>query len=137
MRIECVYGMMGSDTIKDATFYTLEYWQANPTLVAAFNISVLPAGVKLIELSKGCICFTVQAESLSSLKELWGRYENGSLQNSLQNLLVTDQIKKMAEEKDVELKVNMDQVSYRNACCDLLMEDNEGGFLVLNQIIFL
>ena len=137
MRIECVYGMMGSGTIKDATFYTLKYWQANPTLVAAFNISVLPAGVKLIELSKGSICFTVQAESLSSLKELWGRYENGSLQSSLKDLLVTDQIKNMAKEREVELKVNMDQDSYRNACFDLLIEENEGGFLFVNQIIFL
>ena len=135
MDIKCTFGSVGAGTLTGATTYTLKHCQDNPALVAAFNSCALPAGVKLIELSKGCVCFTVQAESLSALKELWERYENGSLQNYLEDLLVTDEIKKMAEEKDVELKVNIDQDSYRNACLDLLIAKNEGGFVLLNLFV--
>ena len=35
----------------------------------------------------------------------------------------------MAKEREVELKVNMDQDSYQNVCFDLLIEENEGGFI--------
>ena len=129
MDIKCTYSLVGAGILTGATHYTLKHCQENPALVAAFNSCALPAGVKLIELSKGCVCFTVQAESLSALKELWERYESGSLRNSLKNLLVTDQIKNMAKEREVELKVNMDQDSYQNVCFDLLIEENEGGFI--------
>ena len=136
MDIKCTYGLVGAGILTGATTYTLKHCQENPALVAAFNSCALPAGVKLIELSKGCVCFTVQAESLSALKELWERYENGSLRNSLEDLLVTDDIKKMAEEEDVELKVNIDQDSYRNACLDLLIVENEGGFVLFKTFCF-
>ena len=128
--------VLGARFLTDATHYTLKHCQENPALVAAFKSCALPVGVRLIELSKGCVCFTVQAESLSALKALWERYENGSLQKCLEDLLVTDEIKKMAEGKDVKLKVNIDQDSYRNACLDLLIVENEGKLFVREKCAF-
>ena len=124
-----MYGLTGAGILTGGTLYTLKHCQENPALVAAFTSCALPSGVKLIELSKGCLCLTVQAESLSALRALWEMYGNGSLQNSLEDFLVTDEIKKMAEEKVVVLEVNIDQDSYRNACLDLLIVENEGWFV--------
>ena len=126
MDIKCTYVLAGAGILTGATHHILKHCQENPALLTAFSIA-LPAGVKLLEMSKDSVSFTVQAESLPALKELWERYENGSLRNSLEDLLVTDDIKKMTEEEDVELKVNIDQDSYRNACLDLLIVENEGG----------
>ena len=84
---------------------------------------------RCIEISKvgpGCICFKVQSKTLSALKALCERYESGSLRKSLQELLVTNEIKRMAEGKEVELKVNFDQDSYRNSYFDLFIAEKEG-----------
>ena len=135
--IKCVYGLAGAGILTGATTYTLKHCQENPALVAAFNSCALPAGVELIKMSKGCVCFTVKAESLSALKALWERYENGSLQKSLEDLLITDEINKMAEGKAVELRVNIDQDSYRNACLSLFTAEKEGraGFFKLGKLL--
>ena len=128
MDIKCTFGLVGAGILGGATYYTLKHCQENPALVAAFNSCAMPAGVKLIELSKGCVCFTVQAESLSALEALWERYKNGSLRSSLEDLLLNDEVKRIAEGKEVELKVNIDQDSYRNAYLELSVAEKEGRF---------
>ena len=136
MDIKCTFGLVvGAGILGGATYYTLKHCQENPALVAAFNSCAMPAGVKLIELSKGCVCFTVQAESLSALEALWERCENGSLRSSLEDLLVTDEVKRMAEGKEVELKVNIDQDSYRNAYLELSVAEKEGRFVLFCFVI--
>ena len=135
MDIKCTYVLAGAGILTGATHHILKHCRENPALLTAFSVA-LPAGVKLLEMSKDSVSFTVQAESLPALKELWERYENGSLRNSLEDLLVTDDIKKMAEEEDVELKVNIDQDSYRNACLDLLIVENEGGFVLFKTFCY-
>ena len=135
MDIKCTYILAGAGILTGATHHILKHCQENPALLTAFSIA-LPAGVKLLEMSKDSVSFTVQAESLPALKELWERYENGSLRNSLEDLLVTDDIKKMTEEEDVELKVNIDQDSYRNACLDLLIVENEGRSVLFKTFFF-
>ena len=128
MDIKCTFGLVGAGILGGATYYTLKHCQENPALVAAFSSCALPAGVRLIEMSKGCVCFTVQAESLSALEALWERYKNGSLRSSLEDLLLNDEVKRIAEGKEVELKVNIDQDSYRNAYLELSVAEKEGRF---------
>ena len=130
--MKCTFSLLGAGVLVGATYYTFKHCQENPLLVEALK-AALPVGSKLIDISMKCICFTVQAECLSALKALWERYENGSLQKSFEDLLVTDEIKKMAEGKVVELKVNIDQDSYRNACLDLLIVENEGKLFVCEK----
>ena len=40
---------------------------------------------------------------------------------------MTDEIKEMAEGKEIELKVNVDLDSYRNAYLQLFIAEKEGG----------
>ena len=88
---------------------------------------VLPAGVALLNVRPGCVCLTLQADNLSALKALWERHKSGSLQKSLQELLVTDEIKGMVDGKEVEVKVNVDLDTYRNAYLDHFIAEKEGG----------
>ena len=87
---------------------------------------VLP-GFSLLHVRSGCICLTLQADNLSTLKELWERHKSGCLQKSLQELLVTDEIKGMADGKEIKVKVNADLDSYRNAYLHLFIAEKEGG----------
>ena len=58
-------------------------------LVTAFESCVLPAGVKLLQITEG----SVQANSLTALDHLWGWYKNGTLKKRLQALFVTDEMR--------------------------------------------
>ena len=93
---------------------------------------ILPVGTSIIAIGSGCVCLTVRVESLPALKALWEMYENGFLQKSLQDILVIKEINEMAEGEEVELQVNINQDSYRNAYLDLFMVENEGKFKILS-----
>ena len=86
-----------------------------------FNKVVLPSSCKLIEISDGSICFTVAAENLSAMKELWNIYKDGTLRSRLQEFLVTDEIKQLANGEDVEVTVYIDEQEYKEAYFDLIL----------------
>lgn len=132
-----MYKVLAAGILTGATIYALKHCQENPVCVTAFSSCALPTGVKLIKLGKGCVCFTVQAESLSSLKALWERYENGYLRKCLADLLVTDKIKRMAKGQEVELTVSIDETSYRYACKELMIAEKEGKFVSLSPKLLL
>ncbi|KAJ7377979.1 CCR4-NOT transcription complex subunit 6-like [Desmophyllum pertusum] len=87
---------------------------------------VLVASSKLVEISEGSLCFTVQADTPSALKELWDIYKNGALQNRLQEFLVTEEIKQLASGEDIEVTVYMDEQEYKQAYLDLMLLENQG-----------
>ncbi|KAL9959110.1 hypothetical protein ACROYT_G036194 [Oculina patagonica] len=89
-----------------------------------FNKVVLPLYSKLVEISEGSLCFTVQAETSSALKELWDIYNSGILQNRLQEFLVTEEIKELASGEDVEVSVFIDEQEYKEAYLDLMLLQN-------------
>ena len=62
---------------------------------------MLVAYTKLVEISEGSLCFTVQAETPVALKELWNIYKDGTLQRRLQEFLVTDDIKQLTDVEDI------------------------------------
>ncbi|XP_078345189.1 uncharacterized protein LOC144630690 [Oculina patagonica] len=92
--------------------------------VEVFNKVVLVSYSKLVEISEGSLCFTVQAETSSALKELWDIYKSGTLQNRLQEFLVTEEIKHLASGEDVEVSVHIDEQEYKEAYLDLMLLQN-------------
>ena len=80
--------------------------------VETFNKVVLVAYTKLVEISEGSLCFTVQAETPAALKELWNMYKDGTLQKRLQEFLVTDDIKQLTDVEDIEVAVFIDEQEY-------------------------
>ena len=97
-------------------------------LVTAINICVLPAGVKLIQIAEGSVIFKVQAEDISALDDLWSLYTNGSLKESLQALVVTDEMRELAGGEQVEVIVTIDQLEYEKAWKELISEE-QGDFI--------
>ena len=126
----------GSLVIVSAT-EVLSSWLSYDQLVAAVQSCVLPAGTSLVQITDGCVCLTVQAESLSALTNLWKLYQDGTLQKRLYDIFVTDKMKKLADGKDVEVNVTIDQDEYQKACLEL-MNGAQGivcctvGFLLLS-----
>ena len=96
--------------------------------VDVFN-KLLVAHSKLVQISEGSLCFTVQAEIPSALKELWHMYKSGTLQNRLQEFLVTDEIKQLASGEDVEVAVYIDEQEYKAAYLDLMLLQKQGKTL--------
>ena len=94
--------------------------------VEVFNKVVLVSYSKLVEISEGSLCFTVQAETASALKELWDIYISGTLESRLQEFLVTEEIKQMASGEEVEVTVFINEQEYKEAYLDLMLLENEG-----------
>ena len=98
----------------------LSGWSSYDQLVAAVQSCVLPAGTSLVQITDGCVCLTVQAESLSALTNLWKLYQDGTLQKRLQDIFVTDKMRKLTDGKDVEVNVTIDEDEYQKACIELI-----------------
>lgn len=106
------------------TAYILGKYNADPEqMINIFQKIALPAGVILMGMSTGCLKLSLQADSLSSLKELWVRYTKGILQDALNEALLTPDLRQFAEEeKNVQLEVQIDERIYREACLDLMVK---------------
>lgn len=101
----------------------LTRWDMYDQLVKCFNDCVLPAGTQLIEVSQGCVCFTVQADNLTGLISLWDMYQNGTLKARLRDFFVTDEMEKRAGGGgNVEVTVTIEEEEYEKACTDFINE---------------
>ena len=112
----------------------LSGWSSYDQLVAAVQSCVLPAGTSLVQITDGCVCLTVQAESLSALTNLWKLYQDGTLQKRLYDFFVTDEMRKLAEGEDVEVNVTIDEDEYQKACLELM---NGAQGIVCCTVVFL
>ena len=130
--IKCTFKIAGAGTLVYGTYQILKHSLGDPVSMKEAFAGILPVGASIIAIGSGCVCLTVQVESLPALKALWEMYESGFLQKSLQDILVTKEINEMAEGEEVELQLNIDQDSYRNAYLDLFMVENEGKFKILS-----
>ena len=54
----------------------LSGWSSYDQLIAAVQSCVLPAGTSLVQITDGCVCLAVQAESLPALKNMWKLYQD-------------------------------------------------------------
>ena len=107
----------------------LSRWSSFDQLVAAVQTCVLPAGTNLVQITDGCVCLTVQAESLSALKTLWKLYQDGTLQKRLYDFFVTE-VRELAEGEDVEVNVTIDEGEYQKACVELI-QGTQGDLALL------
>ena len=130
--IKCTFKIVGTGFLLYGTHQILQHCLRDPASMREAFTGILHVGALITNIESECVCLTVRVENLSALKELWERYENGFLQKSLQDILVTKEINEMAEGEEVELQVNIDQDSYRNAYLDLFMVENEGKFRILS-----
>ena len=94
--------------------------------VHTFTTGILPSASKLLSMGGGSMWFTVQAENSSALKELWDRYQDGSLRRDLQEFLVTDDIRQTADGEEVEVTVSIDEQEYNDACLSLFLAEKQG-----------
>ena len=95
-------------------------WESIGQFFRSFGDQVLPADTELADMGGGCVCFTVQANSLKGLNSLWTMYQDGTLKARLHDFLVTEKVKLLAEaEENVELTVTIEEEEYRRAYNDL------------------
>ena len=95
--------------------------------IQVFTDVILPAAIELRAISEGSVCFTVQAETSLALEELYERYSTGRLQRDLQEFLVTDDIRQLANGEEVVVSVYIDENEYREALDDMTNVDQEGN----------
>ena len=126
IKLVCNFRTIGKGLLVVTTGMALGKCCSLGEFVEVFNKVVLVSYSKLAEISEGSLCFTVQAETSSALKELWNMYKSGTLQNHLQEFLVTDEIKQLASGEDVELTVYIDEQEYKAAYLDLMLLQKEG-----------
>ena len=110
-------------------------WPTFRQLVTAVNSRVLPAGTSLVNLTDGCVCLTVQAETLSALTTLWSLYQDGTLERRLYNFFVTDEVKERAGGEIVEVSVTIEEEEYDKACRELINEAR-GNLILYPRIIY-
>ncbi len=92
-----------------------------------FNEAILPAATNLCAIGNGSLCFTVQADNRTGLQLLWQQYRDGTLQENLQEFLVTKEIKQLASGENVIVTVHIDEQEFQDACLDLMMGDELQG----------
>ena len=112
-----------------STMEVLSRWTTFDQLVTAVNTCVLPAGTSLVNLTDGCVCLTVQAETLSALTTLWNLYQDGTLERRLYNFFVTDEVKERAGGETIEVNVSIDEEDYDKACRELI-NDVRGNLIL-------
>ena len=94
--------------------------------VNSFTEAVFPAANTLRAISEGSLCFTVQAQTTLALAALWKEYQDGTLQQKLQEFLITEEIKQLVG-SEVKLTVKIDEQEYNNAGWDLIVSETQGN----------
>ncbi|XP_068705545.1 uncharacterized protein [Montipora foliosa] len=98
-------------------------------LMASFTDCVLPAGTQLMDISRGCVCFTIKADNLAALCTLWNMYQDGTLRLLVKNFVLTEEMIKLAGgEENVEVTVAIGEDEYEKACFEFIREQ-EGAKL--------
>ena len=112
-----------------STYQLLKRGCTYDQLVTAVNTCVLPAGVKLIQITEGSVILKVQAEDVSTLDTLWSLYKDGTLKESLQAFFVNDEMREFAGEEQVEVIVTIDEEEYEKVRTELIkMNEAKGDF---------
>ena len=92
-------------------------------LMATFTDCVLPAGTQLLEISRGCVCFTIKADNLAALCTLWNMYQDGTLRLRVKNFILTEEMIKLAGGvENVEVTVAIEEDEYEKACFEFIRE---------------
>lgn len=104
------------------TAFILKRYIKDPvTLAGLFASVVLPSGILIKYLYEGSIICVLEANNLHGLKELWQNYKSGKLQKALEEILITEELKMLAEGQDIILSVALDEIMYREVCLELMV----------------
>ena len=101
-----------------------------------FKEAILPAATNLCAIGNGSLCFTVQAENREALQLLWEQYQDSTLRTKLQELLVTEEVKQLADGEVVNVTVYIDKHEFQDACLDFMMEEQGKLFVRLEFLLF-
>ena len=88
-----------------------------------YNLALKSVGVRSLEISFQC-------PSLESLERLWSDYQSGHLNDIAKRYLVTDDMKKKLNLKNVRLKTTIEDENYRICKMILMEEPCEFGILL-------
>ena len=88
-----------------------------------YNLALKSVGVRSLEISFQC-------PSLESLERLWSDYQSGHLNDIAKRYLVTDDMKKKLNLKNVRLKTTIEDENYRICKMILIEEPCEFGILL-------
>ena len=130
VNIKTVFKVVAGGLTAVSAMEVLSRWSSFDQLVAAVQTCVLPAGTRLVQITDGCVCLTVQAESLSALKLLWNLYQDETLQKNLHDFFVTDELRELADGEDMEVNVTIDEDEYQKACIELI-QGTQGDLALL------
>ena len=130
VNIKTVFKVVAGGLTAVSAMEVLSRWSSFDQLVAAVQTCVLPAGTRLVQITDGCVCLTVQAESLSALKLLWNLYQDETLQKHLHDFFVTDELRELADGEDMEVNVTIDEDEYQKACIELI-QGTQGDLALL------
>ena len=123
LTVKTVFKVVAGGIIVASTLEVLNRASTIDQLVSAVNKCVLPAGTRLIQITEGCVCLTVQAENLASLETLWSLYKDGTLKARLQDFFVTDEVREaLAGGEQVEVIVTIEEGEYQKAVRELSSE---------------
>ena len=122
LNIKTVFKVVAGGVVVVSTMEVLSRWTTFDQLVTAVDRCILPAGTSLVSLTDGCVCLTVQAESLSALTSLWNLYQDGTLERRLYDFFVTDEVKERAGGETVDVNVTIEEEEYDKACRELINE---------------
>lgn len=129
MKTMCKVAVVGITLLTVRDVYSR--WNTYNELMKCFNDCVLPAGTQLVEVSQGCVCFTVQADNLTGLTTLWNMYQDGTLKARLRDFFVTDEMEKRAGGREnVEVSVSIEEEEYEKACTEFINETGGKLFAV-------
>ena len=127
VRVHCTFRTLSGVLLVVGTGLILRRRSTLDDFVNAFRVAVLPTAVILRSIGEGSVCFTVQAEASLALKELYERYRTGRLARDLQEFLVTNDIRQLADGEGVVLSVYINEKELREVLDDLTNVDLEGN----------
>ena len=96
------------------------------TLALLFATVVLPSGILVKYLCEGSVICVLEANDLQGLKELWQRYESGKLQEALEEILITEELRKLSAGEEIKLTVDLDKNMYHDVCLELMTTKRTG-----------
>ena len=116
----------GGAWVAGTAFILKRYIDEPKTLVCLFASVVLPSGILVKYLCEGSVICVLEANDLQSLKELWQRYESGKLQEVLEEVLITEELRKLSAGQEIKLTVDLDKTMYHDVCLELMMTKRTG-----------
>ena len=116
----------GGAWVAGTAFILKRYINEPQTLSWLFASVVLPSGILIKYLCEGSVICVLEANDLQGLKELWQRYESGKLQEALEEVLITEEFRKLSAGQEIKLTVDLDKNMYHDVCLELMMTKRTG-----------